>query len=139
MARRDAGAVSAATGKLLTGDYLREFLTSLEPTVLGRTFDSYSGIVRTHLLPRLSKVPLSKLGPLHVQRLHAQMLAAGSSAKTVRNVHALLHSALDRAVRFRLIPANPAALVRPPRLARREMTALTLAEARAVLARAEVG
>lgn len=137
MASRDAGTLPALTGKLLAGDYLREWLASVEPTVRGRTFDSYAGILRAHLLPRLAKVPLGKLGPLHVQRLHAEMLAAGASPKTVRNAHAVLSGALDRAVRFRLIPANPAALVRPPRLARREMTALTLTEARAVLVTAE--
>jgi integrase len=134
---RDTGAVAPPAGKLSTGDYLKEWLASVEPTVRGRTFDSYSGIVRTHLLPRLARVPMSKLGPLHVQRLHSEMLAAGASPKTVRNVHSLLFSALDRAMRFRLIASNPVALVQPPRLAHREMTALTLTEARAVLAAAE--
>jgi len=134
---RDAGAVTAPTGKLTTGEYLRDFLVAVEPTVRGRTFDSYSGIVRTHLLPRLARVPLAKLGPLDVQRLDSELLAAGASPKTVRNVHSLLFSALDRAMRFRLIASNPAALVQPPRLAHREMTALTLAEARTVLEAAE--
>jgi integrase len=124
-------------GKITTGGYLREWLTSVEPTVRGRTFDSYRAILETHLLPRFDKVALVKLGPLHVQRLHSEMLGAASSAKTVRNVHAVLYGALDRAVRFRLIPSNPAGLVRPPRLARREMTALSLADARKVLAVAE--
>ncbi len=134
---RDTGGVTTPTGKLTAGDYLREWLASVEPTVRGRTFDSYSGILHTHLLPRLAKVQIAKLSPLHVQRLHSEMLAAGASAKTVRNVHSLLFSALDRAVRFRLIASNPAAVVRPPRLAHREMTALTLTEARAVLLAAE--
>src|SRR5467141_3733192 len=78
-----------------------------------------------------------RLNAFHVQRLHSEMLGAGASPKTVRGVHSLLYSALDRAMRFRLIASNPAALVRPPRLAHREMTALTLAEARAVLDAAE--
>ena len=134
---RDTGAVVKPVGKLLTGVYLREWLASAEPTVRGRTFDSYSDIVHMHLLPRLARVPLAKLGPLHVQRLHTEMLAAGASPKTVRNVHSLLFSALDRAMRFRLIASNPAALVQPPRLAHREMTALSLVEARAVLDAAE--
>lgn len=134
---RDAGTVVTPTGRISTGDYLHEYLQTLEPTVRGRTFDSYAGIMRTHLLPRLAKVPLAKLGPLHVQRLQSEMLAAGSAPKTVRNVHALLSGALDRAMRYRLISANPASLVQPPRTARREMTALTLTEARAVLKVAE--
>src|SRR5712692_8069967 len=46
---RDTGAVTTPTGKLTTGDYLRDFLVAVEPTVRGRTFDSYTGIVRTHL------------------------------------------------------------------------------------------
>jgi integrase len=134
---RDTGVVALQTGKLNAGDYLREWLASVEPTLRGRTFDSYKTILRIHLLPRLAKLPLVKLSPLHVQRVHTEMLDAGASAKTVRNAHAVLYSALDRAVRFRLIVSNPAAVVRPPRIARREMTALSLTEARAVLNVAE--
>jgi integrase len=116
---------------------LREWLAAIEPTVRGRTFDSYASILRMHLLPRMAKVPLAKLSSLHVQRMHSEMLAAGAAPKTVRNAHALLTGALDRAMRFRLITSNPASVVQPPRLAHREMTALTLTEARAVLTAAE--
>src|SRR5438876_5710907 len=57
---RDTGALAKPTGKLTTGDYLREWLASVEPTVRGRTFDSYTSIMRIHLMPRLARVPLAQ-------------------------------------------------------------------------------
>jgi integrase len=65
------------------------------------------------------------------------LLAAGLSAKTVANVHGVLHRALEQAFRWRLVPANIADLVDPPRVARRQMHALSPEQARHVLAVAE--
>lgn len=51
------------------------------------------------------------------------------SARTVRYAHAVLHTALEQAVRWRLLAHNPAKVVDLPRQVRREMQALTPAEA----------
>jgi integrase len=46
-------------------------------------------------------------------------LDGGLAPKTVRNVHVMLRSALNDAVRWNLLPRNPAADARPPRVRRR--------------------
>jgi integrase len=51
----------------------------------------------------------------------------------VRYVHAVVHRALEQAVRWRLLPLNPASLVDPPRIDRREMASLSPEEARRFL------
>jgi integrase len=97
------------------------------------TFQSYESIIRTQLLPRVGRVLLSRLHPQHVQRMEAAMLAEGLSPKYVRNVHGVLHRALDRAVQWHQIGANPADGVDLPHRKPREMSALTPEQARAVL------
>lgn len=49
-------------------------------------------------------------------------LGSGLAPKTVRNVHVMLRSALNDAVRWNLLPRNPAADARPPRVRRRSHT-----------------
>jgi integrase len=60
-----------------------------------------------------------------VQALYSAVLGRGLSARTVRYVHAVVHRALGQAVRWDLIPRNPADGVQLPRLHRREMTVLS--------------
>jgi len=79
---------------------------------------------------------LTKVGPQQLQRLYAQLLAQGSSPKTVRNIHGVAHRALEQALRWRLVTSNVADLVDPPRQTRPEMKALTADQARQVLAAA---
>jgi integrase len=60
-------------------------------------------------------------------------LAEGLAPRTVHYIRAVLRSALSQAVREGLVQRNVAALVRPPRAPRREVTALTVEEARTLL------
>ena len=100
MASRDAGTLPALTGKLLAGDYLREWLASLEPAVRGRTFDSYAGILRTHLMPRLAKVPLAKL------ERHLTKLPSNITAKQMDSLESRL-SALGSRAGTAAMPKGP--------------------------------
>jgi len=98
------------------------------------TFQSYESIIRTQLAPRLGRVGLSRLRPQHVQRMEGEMLASGYSPKYVRNCHGVLHRALDRAVQWHQLAANPADGVDLPQRRPREMNALSPEQARTVLA-----
>ena len=60
-------------------------------------------------------------------------LVEGLSPRTVQYLRAVLRSALSQAVREGLVQRNVAALVRPPRAPRREVTSLTIEEARTLL------
>jgi integrase len=89
--------------------------------------------VHLHLIPRLGKIPLSKLRPQHVQALYSTKLEEGLSPTTVRHLHAALHRALDSALRLGLVQRNVSEMVDPPRMHHREMTALSAEQARALL------
>jgi integrase len=57
-------------------------------------------------------------------------LGGGLAPKTVRNVHVMLRGALSDAVRWNLLPRNPAADARPPRVRRRAHTVWSTQELR---------
>ncbi len=128
---RDAG-THPIPARETVGTFIDAWLTGAQPTLRPRTFAGYSAIVRDHIRPRLGGIPLARLQPAAVQRFYSDLLAT-RSPKTVRNVAAVLHRALEQGVRWRMIPVNVAALADAPRAPRREMTALSPDDARQVL------
>jgi integrase len=77
---------------------------------------------------------LTRLPPEQLERLYARMLDAGSSARTVRHVHAVLHNALERATKRGRVARNVAQLVDPPAVPRSEKRVLNEDEAQRFLA-----
>lgn len=111
-------------------DFLRKWLeTTVRQRVRERSYEDYKAIAARHLLPVLGHRPLSLIGPEEVQTLYSNLLDQGLSARTVRYAHSVLHGALEQAVKWRKIAANPSKSVDLPRQARREMRALTPEEA----------
>jgi len=130
LVQRDGGTFPAATGRTTLRDFIDSWLPGIKPTVRPRTFVSYTQLLRDHIVPELGTMPLKQLGPQHVTGMNTRMIDKGRSAKTIANASAVLHLALETAVRWRLIPYNPAALVHPPRHARPEMKVLSAEQAR---------
>jgi integrase len=100
------------------------------------TFERYEEYVRVHAIPALGRIRLGRLTPQHFQRLYQDKLAAGLSPTTVSHLHTVLHGAFAEAVRWGLLSRNVVALARPPRKVHVEVVALTVEEARALLAAA---
>lgn len=105
----------------------------VKPSVRARTTKGYRDIARLHIVPTLGRMKLAQIQPNHVQQLYSQLTAASLSAKSVRNVHAVLRHALNQAVDWNLTPRNVAGLAHPPRVERQEVIALTAEEVRALL------
>lgn len=105
----DSGTYISPT-KLTLNDWLdtweQEYLNGVKP----RTAESYRDVVRLHIRPRLGKTKLEQLDA-HAVQLFINGLSKGHnglSPKSVKNVHSILHCALQRAVINRIIPYNPA-------------------------------
>ena len=108
---------------LTVGAWLETWLGSrvrLRPA----TMRSYTGIVRTHLIPYLGGVPLRELSRREIEAMlvaigrHSAASGRAVSAGTVERIHATLRTALSAAVREGLIEQNPARLVELPRARR---------------------
>jgi integrase len=76
---------------------------------------------------------LSKLDTPNIQALYTAKLRDGLKPSSVRYIHAVLHCALEKAVELRLIPRNPAASARPPKIRQEEITPLDAQQARVLL------
>jgi integrase len=101
--------------------YFAQWLAHARGRVRAKTYDGYMGLMRLYALPALGPVPLHDLKPLVLQGLYSDLLGRGLSAGTVVNLHLVLTQALSQAVRWGLIPVNPAAGAQPPRPRRPEL------------------
>ena len=116
------------------GSLLQTWLRdSAAQRVRPRTLQRYSEIVRLHLIPALGSVRLAKLAPDDVERAMNAAVSQGASPRSVAQHRAVLRRALNVAMRWSWISRNVASLCEPPRAERREVHALTPADARRLL------
>ena len=97
------------------------------------TYASYHGIIKKHINPNIGSVKLQSVQGIHIQRLYNAMIKNGLSAKTVKNVGAVLHKALDIAMKQGLIHANPCDNAELPKTQKHEISPLTDEEIKAFL------
>lgn len=132
------------------GQYLEHWLAQVaQPRVRPRTYESHCYLLRTHAIPVLGAIKLTRLGPQHIQGLLNGKRAAGRiprsraaqaagqtaplSPRTVQYLRTVLRTAFDQAVRWELIDRNPAGLVDAPKQERHEFTPWTPGEAQRFL------
>ena len=97
-----------------------KWLSHCQGRVRAKTHDGYRGLIRLYATPALGPLPLGDPRPLHLQELYGDCLDRGLSGGTVLNLHLVLTQALGQAVRWGLIPHNPAKGAQPPRPRRPE-------------------
>ena len=89
-----------------------------KPNVRTATANRYQLIIEHYTIPLIGSVKLKKLTTRHLQKLYKELLESGRihigkgqgqglSTPTVHSVHRMLHCALERAVKERLIPRDP--------------------------------
>jgi len=116
------------------GAFLGQWLMAVRPTLRPKTYVSYEGVVRLHLVPEIGRVPLEKLSVEHVASLIARKQADRRLSPTsVRYVLLILRNALGKAVRWGLVARNVAVLVDPPRVSHRDVRVLSPEETKKLL------
>jgi integrase len=119
---------------MTVSEYLTRWLEDSAKGDLGhRAYHNYKLQIRRHISPAFGRIKLSKLTAAHIQSLYAAKLRDGLKPSSVRYIHAVLHRALEQAVRFNLIPFNPASKVVPPKVRQEEITPLDAEQARRFL------
>lgn len=102
--------------------WIREYLGGVKP----RTADLYRGTVDARIKPGLGAVKLETLTPHSIQSFYNSLSTPshgenGLAPKTVKNIHGILHKALQQAVANGYIKINPADSCILPRAVRREL------------------
>lgn len=105
--------------------WLRDYLGGVKP----RTVQSYKGQVENHIRPAVGAIRLETLNTHTIQSLYNSLGAErdgkpGLSAKTIKNVHGVLHKALQQAVAVGYLRFNPADACTLPRVERKEIQPL---------------
>jgi integrase len=122
---------------ITVSEFFAQYDEVAKHTMKRRGFETYHDIARLHLLPALGSWKLEDLTREYVQRVYSQKRDAGLSAARVRRIHGVLASALNLAVRWRLIDRNVCEEVSPPRVPPPEIRPLNQEEAKRFLAAAE--
>jgi len=102
-----------------------------ETSCAGKTAERYREML-AHISRALGQQPLSKLTTLQLQRVYNELLKS-LAIKTVRNVHGAVHVALETAVVWGLLRANPASRCKLPPAPKREAVALDFSAVRHLL------
>ena len=127
-------------GLPLVGDRqsLAQFLmhwleNSVRASVRASTYMGYESKLRTHLLPGVGHLRLSKLAPQDLEAFFNRKVAEGLAPQTVQHLRAIIRAALNDALKWGLVARNAAALVDGPRVPHSEIQPFTPEEARSFL------
>lgn len=131
--------------KKTTGEWLTAWLATVREEVSPQTHQRYSELVHNFLIPSLGALPIAKLATSHIQALYTSLAMGGRrdgkpgglAARTRRQIHAVLRSALTRAVEDQIIAHNPAAVFkkkRLPKIERHDPTVLSAGQSVRLLA-----
>lgn len=109
-----------APSKLTVGQWLdiwqRDYLGSVKP----KTVVNYSQNIKNHIKPAMGAIKLDALDAPTIQKLY-NSLSADHSPKTVKNIHGVLHKALQQAVKVGYLRFNPADACELPRMEQKEI------------------
>jgi integrase len=112
--------------------YFDRWLDHIKSQVAPRSHERYAEIARKNIVPLLGNIVLPRLQPVQISTAYATALSSGRrdgkgglSPRTVHHMHRILKQALGQAVKWRLLAHNPADLVKPPKVERKEMQSLS--------------
>jgi integrase len=115
LAKRQGELAALDAGKQLLRDFLVEWRALYaEPHLAPTTLRLYDDLVTRILVPTLGHMNLRQLTTQRIQQASADLMREGVPAATVRKSLTLLQGALERAVEWGKINANPARYVRKP-------------------------
>ena len=102
-----------------------EYLVDIKQSTLSQ----YASYIKNHIKPGLGGIKLAALKPHTIQIFYNKVLKSdrnpnGISAKSVKNLHGILHSALKQAVTLGYLPSNPADACILPRIEKSEVSFL---------------
>lgn len=122
------------SGGQTVGALVMEWLeNSARLTVKPSTYISYEVVVRRHIVPRIGRVKVDKVGASHVQAMQASLEREGVSPRLRQYAHTLLSRAFKQAVRWGRIPRNPCDQIDRPKAPRVEFKVLDAQQAQAMM------
>ena len=145
------GLDAAKVGRYTVGQWMEVWFEHYAKVkVRPSSHQTYRGYIDNHIKPNIGKIQLEKLTSLDLQKFYKKLLEKGRvdriesrkqsnglSAKTVRNIHQIISSAMKLAQEQKLIASNPTEGCALPRLEHREMQTLPVEQLQSFLREAK--
>lgn len=140
-----------ATDRQTIAQFLESWLEhTLKARAKPRSVESFTVIVRKHIVPAIGRIRLDKLTPQHVQALlekkrqpykvknkaGKEVEKPGLAPQSIASIRTVLRSALGQALKWGLVARNVATLIDPPRIPRPQFHVLDTDGAKKLLAAA---
>jgi integrase len=129
--------------RLTVGAWLDVWLAEyVENAVKPLTFYSYKTLCKNHIKPALGAMKLSALNAHSIQKFYNDLHRGfgdtesdktGLSPKTIKNIHGIVHKALEQAVILGYIKFNPSKATVLPRITKKEIKPLEEKEISALM------
>lgn len=132
----DAGTYKAPC-KMSVGEWLDIWVAEYLKNVKPLTEQNYKKQVNKHLKPALGAMKLEALDAHTIQKFYNSLTSIGLSPKTVKNIHGVLHSALQQAIANGYIRHNPTEACKLPKVVKAEIKPLEPDEIALLLKEAE--
>ncbi|OMC75061.1 site-specific integrase [Paenibacillus odorifer] len=116
--------------KILYREYMIEqWLEDKLTRVKRQTLETYTWLVKTHILPVLGGTEINNLTAMQIQGLYNKLTKEKKlSDENIQKVHTLINDSLKKAERWGLIQKNPASLVDRPKMIRKEVMVWSMDE-----------
>lgn len=105
--------------------WIKEYTTDLKPLTLA----SYQQHINKNIKPYLGAVKIKDLTTLQIQRVYNDLYSGvkgrkALSSKTIKNLHGVLHKALNQAYELKIISSNPSNICKLPKVIKKEIKPL---------------
>jgi integrase len=107
--------------KVLYRDYLHDWMKDKRHSISSQTAAANDSYLRTHIIPSLGDIPMSKLTSLAIQRFITELKEKGLADSTVKRIYNIVNTSLNKAEKMQIIPKNVAALVDKPKVRKSEI------------------
>ena len=103
--------------------WLEEYV---KPSNKPLSYSTYKSRITTHIKPNLGKIKLTAINATQIQAFYNRLYRSDNLApKTIKNIHGILHKALQQAVKLRYIGFNPCDSCTLPRVEKHEIKPLS--------------
>lgn len=106
-------------------------------TVRSKTWHTYMGLAKNHIIPEVGHILLMQLRTSDLQKLYNNKRQSGLSSRTIHMMHQVICGALKQAMKEQLVKRNVAEAVTLPPLKYREISPLSAEDVSRFLAAAK--
>jgi integrase len=132
LAQIDSGLTYNGT-RITLEHFVQAWLNGLGLSRREKTIFQYRQIAQNYILPSLGMMRLQDIRPVHLHKMYLAYRESGTGARTLQLIHAVLHNALNQAVREGILLRNPADAVERPKVEPKEFKVFNEEQARQFL------